>query len=505
MMHTFTTRFYSIFSPGLDWLLAICFLFVFNNQLLQAQCNNCQVTITAPGAGLTTVGSGLNVCITGSGTFSGTINLSGNNSICVSPGVMVSAASITPNGNNNSIINYGTWNNTLPSLGNNLRSVENYGTMTTGGLTVDGNATFTNYRTLTINGGMILQGNNAIFINTVTGRATVNGNIRVNGGNFNNAGSTAVTKANSTNEGNFTQQGNQANSSVTGPLLIDGNFTIDEGILDLIKAGVQVGGNYVQQGSGNTRVSGGDTPATCGSFTVNGTSTLNGGVFGFKGFLGMCDTGSAPGNFGFDVRNGGTISNDNNGNGTLGCSCNQPLPVSLIYFTFQQKGNQVTLHWATSSETDNDYFAIEKSRDGKEFREISRIKGAGNSTQKLTYQYTDDMLYGGVSYYRLKQVDFDGTIEYSKIVSVHSDGAEALKIYPNPLSQQELVVEMYDALSGDMRITVYDALGKVRLDKIVAAQPELKVNLGLLSREPGVYIVAIRKNNRIERQRLIIQ
>ncbi len=514
MMHTFTTRFNSIFSPGLSRFLACLLLTtLFTGNTLLAQCPACNGSLTVSNTnsyeGTTTAypGNNIVICIIGTGTFRGTIQISGNNNtICIGPNVIVNGnAAVNFNGNNNRIINNGTWNIQLPNLQSNLESVENYGTMTTGGFTISNNSGFTNYKTLVVNGGVSLQGNSARFTNTLTGRATINGNFTVNGGNFNNAGSTAVTKANSTNEGNFTQQGNQANSEVTGPLLIDGNFTINEGTFDLIKAGVLVGGNYTQQGSGNTRVSGGSTAANCGSFTVNGTSTLSGGVFGFRGFLGMCDTGPGSGNFGFDVRNGGTISNDNNGNGTLQCSCNQPLPVSLMYFTFRQQNNQVTLHWATASEIDNDYFAVEKSRDGKEFREISRVKGAGTSTQKLTYQYIDDMLYGGVSYYRLKQVDFDGTIEYSKILSIHSEGTETLHIYPNPLSQQELSVEMHDALSGYMQITIYDALGKVRLDKMIVAEPEVKVSLGLLSREPGVYIVAIRKNNRIERRRLIIQ
>ncbi len=145
----------------------------------------------------------------------------------------------------------------------------------------------------------------------------------------------------------------------------------------------------------------------------------------------MCDNEASP--TGFDV-----VSNpsDVEASGRLKCDCYnqlvQALPVTLLYFTARQTGNQVALHWATASETDNDYFSIEKSRDGQQFNEAGRVAGAGTSLAKLTYGFNDDFPFGGASYYRLKQVDLNGMFTYSKTVKVSSDITSALRVYPNP-------------------------------------------------------------------------
>lgn len=97
-----------------------------------------------------------------------------------------------------------------------------------------------------------------------------------------------------------------------------------------------------------------------------------------------------------------------------------PLPVELLYFDGRlNKNKKVDLTWATASEINNDYFNIERSQDGKNWETIDRVEGAGNSNQKLNYQTKDSNPYEGVSYYRLKQTDFDGSFEYSNIVSIN--------------------------------------------------------------------------------------
>jgi hypothetical protein len=259
-----------------------------------------------------------------------------------------------------------------------------------------------------------------------------------------------------------------------------------------------VGGQYTQSGA-NTQ--GGANFNTCGSFNVNGTSTLSGGTFGGGNtFLGLCDqTGTQTG--GFDNITGGNFGP----NGNLGCSCAEALPVTLLYFTARQNNNQVTLHWATASETDNDYFSIEKSRDGQQFNQVGRVAGAGTSVKKLTYQFNDDFPSGGVSYYRLKQVDLDGTFTYSKTVKVSSDITSALRVYPNPLTNNELWVEASGDQNTDMRIIIQNAIGKPVLDATYAYDPVVKVDLTRLRREPGLYIITVRRKNRIERQKLVIQ
>ena len=96
-----------------------------------------------------------------------------------------------------------------------------------------------------------------------------------------------------------------------------------------------------------------------------------------------------------------------------------PLPVDLKYFNAEPRAKKVVLSWETVSEINNNYFAIEKSTDGKNFMEAGRINGAGNSAEALNYSFTDNQpLSFLISYYRLKQVDYDGKINYSRTVPV---------------------------------------------------------------------------------------
>jgi hypothetical protein len=106
----------------------------------------------------------------------------------------------------------------------------------------------------------------------------------------------------------------------------------------------------------------------------------------------------------------------------LGTSC-QPftLPIELVSFSGKYEEGGVILNWVTASETNNDFFTIERSADTKEFIEISQIKGAGNSNSEQKYTYTDPTPHTGINYYRLKQTDFDGNYEYSSIVSVYPE------------------------------------------------------------------------------------
>ena len=116
-----------------------------------------------------------------------------------------------------------------------------------------------------------------------------------------------------------------------------------------------------------------------------------------------------------------------------------PLPVELVGFTGRQDGNSVVLEWTTLSEKDNDYFEIERSVDGINFVTIGFVQGAGNSTEKIAYSFADNAPERGLVYYRLSQVDYDGTRSYAdRLVSVaYTAGSDiSLTIVPNPTRGQ---------------------------------------------------------------------
>ncbi|MBC6606217.1 T9SS type A sorting domain-containing protein [Hymenobacter sp. BT188] len=101
-------------------------------------------------------------------------------------------------------------------------------------------------------------------------------------------------------------------------------------------------------------------------------------------------------------------------------SCISVLPVTLTRFVGQWAagGAAVNLKWATATEIDNDYFAVERSADGVNFEKIAQVKGAGNSSMVRNYAHTDASPLMSSSYYRLRQVDYDGKATYSPIISL---------------------------------------------------------------------------------------
>jgi hypothetical protein len=110
-----------------------------------------------------------------------------------------------------------------------------------------------------------------------------------------------------------------------------------------------------------------------------------------------------------------------------------PLPISLLYFDAKYNGEFVDLKWATMSETQNDYFEVEKTTDGINFESVCKQNGAGNNNGLIEYYDLDKNITYGKSYYRLKQVDFNGKMSYSqlKVVDVLETDNEYLNVFQN--------------------------------------------------------------------------
>ncbi len=104
---------------------------------------------------------------------------------------------------------------------------------------------------------------------------------------------------------------------------------------------------------------------------------------------------------------------------------NNPLPIELLHFTASSSNNEVVINWATAAEINNDFFTIEKSRDGSSWEVVDYITGAGNSNYMIEYSYTDANASEGISYYRLKQTDYDGQFEYFAPAAVSITKAQA--------------------------------------------------------------------------------
>lgn len=113
------------------------------------------------------------------------------------------------------------------------------------------------------------------------------------------------------------------------------------------------------------------------------------------------------------------------------------LPVELTSFTATPQNSTVQLNWTTATEQNNAYFGIERSADSRQWQQIGKVAGAGNSNQALNYEYTDAQPLGGTSYYRLKQTNTDGTYAYSETRMVRMQAQNpSLRVFPNPVTNQ---------------------------------------------------------------------
>ena len=118
-------------------------------------------------------------------------------------------------------------------------------------------------------------------------------------------------------------------------------------------------------------------------------------------------------------------------------SCTSVLPIELIEFNAVRSRQFVELTWETASEKNNNYFTVEKSIDGLNFSSIGNLSGAGNSSSVLSYKLIDSSpTQDRISYYRLKQTDYDGTFTYSDIVSVKPNVKKEIIGYYNTVGQK---------------------------------------------------------------------
>lgn len=139
------------------------------------------------------------------------------------------------------------------------------------------------------------------------------------------------------------------------------------------------------------------------------------------------------------------------------------LPVELVRFEADNNQCDVELFWETATELNNDYFIIEHSFDGVEFEPIGFVEGNGTSNVSQTYDFTHENVRQNLNYYRLKQVDYDNSFEYSETINSMSDcydsGQGVTKIYPNP-TIGKIELEFYMESARNVELIITDMVGR---------------------------------------------
>lgn len=187
----------------------------------------------------------------------------------------------------------------------------------------------------------------------------------------------------------------------------------------------------------------------------------------------------------------------------IGCL---PLPIELLTFDAKPVQNTVELKWSTASETNNDYFTIERSRDAVQFSTLAVVGGAGTSLEGNTYSNVDQQPYVGLSYYRLKQTDYDGNSTYSIIKTVEFNNMSSLNfdIVPNPSQSGEFNLHFNRPFEMELDLVIMDVTGKVVYNeklipgngKVFSLQKELS---------PGMYMLRIAGTETAITQKLIVK
>jgi len=187
-----------------------------------------------------------------------------------------------------------------------------------------------------------------------------------------------------------------------------------------------------------------------------------------------------------------------------------PLPIELTYFKASNSKTGVSLTWETASETNNDYFTLERSFDGETWSDIFTQNGAGTSSVTHKYSYTDGDIVSTVLYYRLKQTDFNGDFTYSKIVSIMPQvkGIE-YSVYQNPTSNKEINVLLKTEKAETVVLSLFTPSGLKLSSETIPLDANQKVlfNVGSnLSLLPGPYYVTIfTENNYVSTINVIVQ
>lgn len=168
-----------------------------------------------------------------------------------------------------------------------------------------------------------------------------------------------------------------------------------------------------------------------------------------------------------------------------------PLPVEFLSFNGHKFSNSVLLEWVTTIEVNNDRFVIERSANLTNWVSIGEVFGAGNSNAPINYSFVDYTPLDGVVYYRLRQVDFDGTSANSSVVVLRS-GTEVIHIGPNPFDES---LTIRSAHEGYLKVVIYDVLGRLLYEKAwdtfsqyAAIQPNLP---------PGAYFISIQSEQEV--------
>ena len=184
------------------------------------------------------------------------------------------------------------------------------------------------------------------------------------------------------------------------------------------------------------------------------------------------------------------------------------VPVELTSFTVSDNNNVVVLNWITASETNNQGFEVQRKAKDCEFEKIGYVPGFGTTTETISYSFTDSKVSAGIYAYRLKQIDFDGSFEYSDEVEVEVSTPLVFSLeqnYPNPFNPST-TIEFTLPQKEFVSLLIYDVLGNevATLVNEEKASGSYEVLFDAAELVSGVYIYSLRTGSFIQTRKMIL-
>lgn len=219
-------------------------------------------------------------------------------------------------------------------------------------------------------------------------------------------------------------------------------------------------------------VMGNDTP-------ISGASDLGGGLFRFTNVNAIANGRRF------------TIGTTN--------STRTPLPVELLSFNAEPEEPGARIHWSTASEQNSSQFLVQRSADLSDWDVVATVPAAGTSNTVLDYQAYDPTPRTSVTYYRLEQVDLDGSVHYSPVVSLSPDVSSEVMLWPNPVTD---LLNITTTEEPHLNVRMLDMQGRIVLVHSPANTHHTSLDLNAL--RPGTYLVHIETEGGAIQQRIIL-
>ena len=191
-------------------------------------------------------------------------------------------------------------------------------------------------------------------------------------------------------------------------------------------------------------------------------------------------------------------------------SINNPLPVTYKYFEATAQASSNLLEWVTVSELNAAYFEVEKSLDGDQWQSIGRIEANGNSNREIYYHYTDFDIKNNLTYYRLKQVDFDGTTDSTEVRIIDrtsNKSGSSISVYPNPTLDGTVYINLENRADENVELLIYSLDGQQMFSTVysnIEGFSAQRIRLELSNFPKGTYIMQFNKADGIETKKLIV-